>query len=353
MCCAQSTPDRSRRKRARLSALISALGVTVCGPSAHAYCREVSATTPSGYDPAAMGCFYPTVDPKNDAGVFQLYWKNRCVGYSLQKDASKQVTLDEARQVAAQAFAAWGAVTCPGGGSPSISAQEMDPVSCSLVQSNDQQGNHNAIIFRDEGWPYTDSSNTLGLTSLFVDLDNGEILDADMELNSHDYQFVVGSPVTANSYDLRSVMTHEAGHFLGLAHSQDTSAVMFVHYKNVSTTPTPDDVNGLCAIYPPDGTRATNAGSMAAGACNATPPNGFSGECGPIEAGGPIQYFDAGAGGTQVDAVDATTTVLPLCDTSVSCNLTRGRTRKGLGLALLGLTLLGAAYRRGARSHGH
>jgi MYXO-CTERM domain-containing protein len=54
-----------------------------------------------------------------------------------------------------------------------------------------------------------------------------------------------------NTYDLQAILTHEAGHFLGLAHSVDTSAIMYAFYSPGSIHLTPDDVAGICTIYPP------------------------------------------------------------------------------------------------------
>jgi MYXO-CTERM domain-containing protein len=248
----------------------------------------MTASVPAGYDPTSEGCFGAQGGP----GLFFLYWKNQCVGFSVQQDASplRGITLAQARAVAGVAFAQWSGVACPAGGHPSVQAEDEGPVACDKVEYNSNAPNQHVIVFRDTGWPYADSSNTLGLTTVTYDTTDGEIYDADMELNSHDYDLVLTSPAPVGAYDLASVITHEAGHFLGLAHSPDITAVMYAHYQPGASTPTPDDVAGICTIYPSDGTRSTSAGPVAAASCDPTARHGFSTQCG--------SELDAGAGGT-------------------------------------------------------
>jgi hypothetical protein len=71
-------------------------------------------------------------------------------------------------------------------------------------------------------------------------------------------------------YDLQSVVTHEAGHFFGLAHSKQAGATMLSTYDPLMRSLSADDVAGICTVYPPD--RPT-------GACDPTPRQGFSPEC--------------------------------------------------------------------------
>jgi len=165
----------------------------------------------------------------------------------------------------------------------SIDVRDEGPVDCAEVQYNQDQPNQHVILFHDDDWPYHDSSNTLALTTVTYDPDTGEIYDADMEINSTVTPIVVGDPVPDDGYDFLSIVTHETGHFLGLAHSGDERATMYAHYQPGQTSMrdlTEDDVSGICSIYPSDGTRTTSVGApVAEGACDPTPRHGFSTQC--------------------------------------------------------------------------
>ena len=73
-------------------------------------------------------------------------------------------------------------------------------------------------------------------------------------------------------YDFRNVVTHEAGHYLGLAHNQHEEiangreATMFwaIETRNEITRRdlAPDDIDGICAIY---GDAGSSGGCAAAG----------------------------------------------------------------------------------------
>jgi hypothetical protein len=286
--------------RIALSAAGTLVAVCLASADAHAFCRAVSGSPPAGYDPATQGCYAPSSGPDS----YELYWKNLCVGYSLQRDASplRHITLDQATQVTANAFAQWTGAGCTGG-APSIQARDLGPVDCGQVQYSSTQPNQHVIVFRDEGWPYSDSSNTLGLTTITFDATNGEIYDADTELNSHDYNLVTDSPAPFGSYDLASVITHEAGHFLGLAHSADGNAVMYAHYHPGSAMLTSDDVGGICAAYPDGNARVTSAGSLVGATCDPTPRHGFSKACASTDGG--AGATGAAAGGTDGGASNA------------------------------------------------
>jgi hypothetical protein len=251
---------------------------------AKAFCRTTTDSVPADYDPV-NGCW---------TEGYVLWWRNACVGYSLQRSASKQVTLVQAEQAIATAFAKWTGTACPadaaGDSRVSIDVRDEGPVDCDQVQYNQDQPNQHVILFRDTVWPYSDSANTLALTTVTFDPDTGELYDADMEINSTpSVPLTVSGPVPPDGYDFASVVTHETGHFLGMAHSGDERATMYAHYFQGTTAMrnlTMDDVEGICTAYPADGTRTTSVGTpVAEAACDPTPRHGFSTQCAAPEGG--------------------------------------------------------------------
>ena len=260
--------------------------VIVASRDARAFCR----TTSVPIDPS----FVSTPDTPCWTEGLPLYWKTACVGYSIQQDASKQVSFNDAQSGMETAFAQWTNATCPadvdggaddGGASSraSIDVRFLGAVACHEVQYNQNGGNANIIMFDDDNWPHDDANNTLGLTTVTYNIDTGELYDADMEINTAQVTLTVNGDVPSDGYDFLSIVTHESGHFLGMAHSPDTHATMFAHYVQGTTSMrdlTSDDVQGICTIYPSDGTRSTADGGVAEGDCDPTPRHGYSGVCG-------------------------------------------------------------------------
>lgn len=287
---------RAERACVAGAALAVALGAAVAsGPSALAFCRTSTCPLPADFSPSMGSC-----EPAGFAQYCQslstpvvprpIWWRNACQSYDIQQAASKQVPYDVAVQSLAGAFAKWSGAACTGGGHPGLHAENLGPVECDQVHYNDAstgQGNQNAIIFRDDGWPHpSDLNNTLGLTTITFDPDTGEIYDADMEINST-VALTVAGPVPATGTDFLSIITHEAGHFFGMAHSDNLQATMFAHYTAGSTymrNLSADDTAGICSIYPPGGGRSVDPGVADGGLitedpCDPTPRHGFQSVC--------------------------------------------------------------------------
>ncbi|MBS2014904.1 MAG: matrixin family metalloprotease [Deltaproteobacteria bacterium] len=268
---------RAVARRHAFALAVASCALLVPGVSS-AFCRTTTVAVPASYSPS-RGCF-------SDGLV--LYWGNACVGYSINKEASARTPLDTATRVIDAAFATWNASVCADSGAKvGINASNLGPVECDEVKYSPTGPNQNLIVFRDSGWPYSDPNNTLGLTTVTFNADNGEIYDADMEINSSGQNLSTDDLVPANGYDLLSVVTHEAGHFFGIAHATDSRATMYASYKPGSSaqrTLTSDDSAALCAIYPDTSKRSVDtkvaaSGVLPAAACDPTPRHGFGSSC--------------------------------------------------------------------------
>ncbi len=265
---------------ARLAPLATTISVAALAflarRDAQAFCRTTTTPVPADYSPS-RGCFTEGLP---------LFWKGACVGYSVNSAASAHVPAATATTIIDSSFDTWNKVMC-GSGSVGINASNIGTADCSEVRYNPNGPNQNVIVFRDTAWPYSDPNNTLGLTTVTFNADSGEIYDADMELNATGKNLSTTNVVPANGFDLLSIVTHEAGHFLGLAHATDATATMFASYKPGTSSlrsVAPDDIAGICDIYPNATSRnvATSvsvSGVIAADACDATPRHGFGSTC--------------------------------------------------------------------------
>ena len=165
--------------------------------------------------------------------------------------------------------------------------------------------NYNIWIFHDTDWPYgTVNEGAIALTTTQFSPDTGIIYDSDVELNSEGQPFTTG--LDQIGMDLPTVVQHESGHFLGLAHTTVETAVMYAYLDKGAAKRTldPDDVSAICATYPPGNLDPT---------CDPEPRHGFSTEC----------EFDNGG-----------------------CTVAPGRGNRRAGLVLVAAVLLAAAGRR-------
>ncbi len=242
----------------------SLLVLLLASNEAQAFCRSTTCTGSCDRDLA--GCKL-SGEP--------LAWPGLCVGFSLQKDGTVNLPMDQVRPVIEDAFVAWSDLDCAGGKS-SIAFSELADVSCHQSEFNKDGSNANVILFQDTKWRFHSEGDTLAKTTVTFDAESGTILDADLEMNFAFNELTIGDDHIV--YDLQSIVTHEIGHFIGIDHSDDYDATMYAGYDEGTTTIRTlevDDIEAACTIYPP------NRG----GECKSAPKGGLGDACGGEASG--------------------------------------------------------------------
>ena len=239
--------------------------------TARAYCQTTTCDPATECDYDRAGC--ATVG-------LPLQWKKGCVSYAVNRagSAKRNISYERAHSLTQRAFDRWLEADCDGG-SPSLRASDLSPVSCAEPEYNSSDGNANVIMFRDDDWPYAGVNATLALTTITFNFETGEIFDADIEVNS--FKTPLTTSDVAVEFDLESIITHETGHFLGLSHSPVEDATMYFEYGagNIKLRDLEaDDIAGICATYPPN---------RQVSGQDCTPRHGFSSDCSrPKDDGG-------------------------------------------------------------------
>ena len=207
-----------------------------------------------------------------------LEWRRRCIEYSIDGRGSKDRALDDVRSIVRASFDAWLTIDCPDGRPPFEVRETEQHAICDRAEYNQENGNVNTVAFVTDWDDREYDPAAYALTTVWHNTRTGEIYDADMEINEQRGTYGVCPDVdgcTDGTIDLRNVLTHEAGHFFGLGHTQPVHSFAVMYAVSPpgevgKRIPRSDDIEGFCAIYP--------AGSLPDD-CNFTPRHGLDLNC--------------------------------------------------------------------------
>ncbi len=254
----------------RTLAVIAAL--TAFAPAwAHAWCRM---TTSDRAPTPAMPCVYP--DPSANPPEHYLEWLRPCSAIALSTAASRDLTQEQVIGVFTRAIETWESVECSGTPLGVQIGIMTESSTCTGPLYRDGGGNVNAIMFVTDWGDRMYDTTAFAVTTVWHRKTSGEILDVDMEINELRGPYGICPPdgcLDRRTVDLEDVVTHELGHYLGLAHSTDPETTMFasaVAGETVKRDLAPDDIEGICNVYPP---------GTPAGECDYTPKGGLVLDC--------------------------------------------------------------------------
>lgn len=210
----------------------------------------------------AAYCHLTTIDPPRDQLCSTegrvLAWFDRCTTVALLPRRRQSIPQSTILTTIRTSFDTWNEVQCDGESAALEATISDTPATEDTPRHGSSGGNQNVIMFVDSEATWTARGNprtAIGLTSVFHSKKTGRILGADMEINDWNVTLgICGTRCAGGITDLENVLTHEAGHFYGLGHVDDSAATMFsqapagdVAKRDLQA----DDIAGLCDTYPP------------------------------------------------------------------------------------------------------
>jgi hypothetical protein len=207
---------------------------------------------------------YLKIGTRIGTGIANLRFNRFPIRYFVTNRDVPGVTAPQLQQAVERGFASWAAIPNTG-----LSSQFVGFTGATPVNGD----NANVIGFTSRA----DLDRVLGSTSFTVDTVTGEILEADIFLNST-FTWSVAAAGEPGRQDVESIALHEIGHLHGLGHSMlgeteliaggrrvlGAEAVMFPIAFSAGTTnrvPRADDIAGISDIYGNDQFR-NSTGSM-------------------------------------------------------------------------------------------
>ncbi|MDB4935444.1 MAG: hypothetical protein JWP87_2416 [Labilithrix sp.] len=235
---------------------------------ARAFCRSTAC------EPAKENCTW------DDNGCPRsgppLSWRSLPIPYRFHAGGSEKLDMVGVREATRRAFDTWSNVTC-NGKRTSLRFEEGNDIPGNAPLTEKQTNPTTfGIYFRDDNWPGTDPQEALAQTNQKYGKTNGWIDYSAIEINTSDREFRL-SDAEKTGIDFQAVITHEVGHYIGLAHSKIETSIMVPSYcqssdrcgasTDESRALAEDDVTAVCAMYPPSGIAGVSYEDPSASSC--------------------------------------------------------------------------------------
>jgi hypothetical protein len=243
-----------------VSALLMAAAVTATSANARAFCQTTTCKEDSD-----GGC---APDPQTGCPTLgtPLKWTNLPLTFRFSGRPANLIR-EDARAAIRAAFYRWSDTLCPPDGRRTalrfVEGEDLteDKPLVAGARASEPYG----IYFRDTGWPYVGKADsTLAQTNTFFGKESGAIEYADIEINTGytGVQHITTDENDVTGADLQAVITHEVGHYIGLAHSRVPTSIMIASYcgasdrcergKVTARRLADDDIAAVCSLYPPN-----------------------------------------------------------------------------------------------------
>jgi uncharacterized protein (TIGR03382 family) len=250
---------------------------TLVGFASMLACFALTARDASAFCQATTACSKDATSCDRDEkgcskGGTPLRWPKLPLTYRFSAAREGQLVREDARAAIREAFNRWSDTLCgPKQERTSLRFVEGEDIAEDKPLVANSQGTEPfGIYFRDRGWPYEGKQDaTLAQTNTLFGRASGVIGYADIEINTATKRFSTDD-LDDSGNDLQAVMTHEVGHFIGLDHSKEPQSIMVWAYcdpvdgdgrcekgKVAARRLAEDDVNAVCALYPPTTTATT------------------------------------------------------------------------------------------------
>jgi hypothetical protein len=133
---------------------------------------------------------------------------------------------------------------------PACSGVRLRVIGARALVGDGANDGRNDVIVHTADWPTELEPGALAHTVIY--LQGGRIVETDVHVNAFEHTFSIGAK--SGAWDLRSVLTHEFGHVIGIGHSMVPAATMDAGLAAgiAARSLEADDVTAVCTLYPAD-----------------------------------------------------------------------------------------------------